>query len=66
MTHMARNGIPTMMIVAKNLCRLIVKYESVIATQFPGNAPLLAALAAANAACGVLAAELALNRDYGD
>lgn len=61
-----RDGIPTMIKVAQRLCQLVTKFTPIITLKFPGNAPLLAALAAANAACGVLASELALNRDYGD
>jgi hypothetical protein len=61
-----RNGVPTMVIVAKNLCRLIVKFTPAITAQFPSNAALLAALAAANTACAALAAQLELVKAYGD
>lgn len=62
----ARNGVPTMIKVAQNLCRLIVKFSPVITVQYPTNAALLAALAAANAACAALEAQLALVREFGD
>jgi len=52
--------------VAKRLCQLVATYGSVISTLYPANAPLIAALAAANAACGVLATELAAVRETGD
>jgi hypothetical protein len=62
----ARNGVPTMLQVAEYLCKLIVKFTPVLTVQFSSNAALLAALASANAACGALAAQLALVREYGD
>jgi hypothetical protein len=48
------------------MCNLIVKFTPVITELYPGNAALLAALAAANAACATLHAELATVREYGD
>jgi hypothetical protein len=66
MAHLARNGVPTMLWVAKKLCSLITKFTPVLTVQFEDNAALLAALAAANAACAALSAELALVREYGD
>lgn len=66
MSHMARNGVPTMMIVAQKMCRLIVKFTPIITLQFPTNTDLLASLAAANVACAALEAQLALVREYGD
>lgn len=62
----ARNGVPTMIQVATRLCQLVVKFTPVITAQFPSNTTLLAALAAANAACSELSAQLALVRDTGD
>jgi hypothetical protein len=64
MTH--RNGVPTMLQVAQKLCQLIVKFTPTLTAEFSGNAALLAALAAANAACAALAAQLQLVREYGD
>lgn len=66
MTHLARNGIPSMMAVAKKLCQLIVKFTPILTVQYPSNAALLAALAAANAACAALSEELAPLREYSD
>lgn len=66
MAHLQRNGVPSMLQIAKTLCRLIVKFTPVITQQFPTNTALLAALAAANAACSELSAQLALVREYGD
>lgn len=62
----ARNGVPTMIKIATRLCQLVVKFTPVITAQFPTNTTLLAALAAANAACSELSAQLALVRDTGD
>ena len=62
----ARNGVPTMIQVATRLCQLVAKFTPVITAQFPTNTTLLAALAAANAACGELSAQLALVRETGD
>jgi hypothetical protein len=61
-----RNGVPTMIQVAQRLCQLVVKFTPIITQQFPSNAALLAALAAANTACAALEAQLQLVRDYGD
>jgi hypothetical protein len=60
-----RTGIPTLLWVAKRLCQLVADYGSVITALYPSNAALIAALAAANAACSTLAAELEMVRDYG-
>lgn len=61
-----RTGMPTMLKVAKRLCGLIADYGDIIAALYPSNAALIAALAAANAACGVLAAELKQQIPVGD
>lgn len=61
-----RTGVPAIMTVARELCRLIVKFTPVIAQLYPTNAALQAALVAANEACGLLHHELAKVRDYGD
>jgi len=63
---MQRNGVPTMIQVAQRLCQLIVKFSPLITSQYPSNAALLAALAAANAACSALEAQLVLVRQVGD
>lgn len=61
-----RTGIPSLMEVARRLCILIVKFTPTIQHLYGNNAALMAALAAANAACAVLHTELAAVRDYGD
>lgn len=60
-----RTGIPSLLNVAKIMCRLITDFTPVITTLYPTNTALLAALAAANAACAALEQELAEVRDYG-
>lgn len=61
-----RTGIPTIQTVAQKLCKYVTKYSPVIAKLYPDNAPLLAALTAAAAACQVLQMELESVREYGD
>lgn len=61
-----RTGIPSLMEVARKMCLLITKFTPVIIKLYPENAALLAALAAANAACSALHEELATVREYGD
>lgn len=61
-----RTGVPAMMLVARRLCLLIVKFTPIVQQLYPTNSALLAALAAANAACATLHAELAGVREYGD
>jgi hypothetical protein len=61
-----RNGIPTLIDVAHELCRLITKFTPVITTQFPTNDDLMTALALANAACAVLEVEARNVRIIGD
>jgi len=60
-----RTGVPAMMEVAKRLCNLVVKFTPVIERLYGENEDLMAALAAANAACATLHAELAEVREYG-
>lgn len=60
-----RTGVPALMEVARRMCNLITKFTPVITQLFPGNAELLAALAAANTACAALHAALAEVREYG-
>jgi len=48
------------------MCKYIVAFTPAIQRAYPSNSALLAALAAANAACGVLASELQEVREYGD
>lgn len=49
-----RTGVPSLMKVAREMCRLITKFSPVIAQYFPGSTGVQAALAAANAACAAL------------
>lgn len=61
-----RTGVPTMLKVAKELCRLLALFTPIIIKRYPANEALAAALAAANAACGVLATQLEQVRELGD
>ena len=61
-----RTGVPSLIDIASEMCRLITKFTPVISSLYPTNAALLAALAAANAACGVLEDELQKVRETGD
>lgn len=66
-TNMAkRTGVPAILAVAKELCRLLAKYSGVIVALYPNNAELAAALAAANTACAALAVQLEGVREFGD
>lgn len=60
-----RTGVPSLLWVAKKMCYFLAKYQSVIVALYPTNDALIAALAAANAACSTLATELELVREYG-
>jgi hypothetical protein len=66
MGHLQRNGVPSIISIAKELCRLVVKFTPIITKQYPDNDELLAALAAANVACVALAAQAELVRELGD
>ena len=61
-----RTGIPTLIQVAQRLCNLVTKFTPVIANAYPTNTALLAALAAANAACAELVTEASQVREFGD
>lgn len=61
-----RTGVPTLLGLAHRMCQVIVKFTPILTAKYSANPALLAALTAANAACGVLAAELALVREHGD
>lgn len=58
-----RNGIPTLYRLALRMCNLLDRFYPILAVQYSGNAALLAALAAAQSACGVLAVETNKVRD---
>ena len=61
-----RTGVPALMDVARRMCQLIVNFTPVIEQLYGNNQALMAALAAANAACATLHAELAAVRELGD
>lgn len=52
-----RTGLTTLMNLATKMCTLIGKFTPIIQTVYPDSTALHAALASANAACAVLAAE---------
>jgi len=58
--------VPTLLRLSLRLCKYVVRATPVITRLYGTNAPLMAALAAANAACAELAQELAQVREYGD
>jgi len=58
MATQRRTGIPTLITVARTMCKYIVKFTPLIRAFTDNNAAVMAALEAANAACGVLEAEL--------
>jgi hypothetical protein len=61
-----RTGVPALMLVAQELCRLIAKFTPVIVALYPSNTTLLLALETANSACMALHTQLAAVREYGD
>ncbi|HSJ39398.1 MAG TPA: hypothetical protein VK945_14420 [Planococcus sp. (in: firmicutes)] len=61
-----RTGIPSILKTAQILCRLLTDFTPIITLKYGNNPSLLAALAAANAACAVLVQETAAVREYGD
>lgn len=61
-----RVGIPTLLLLSTALCRALTKFGHLIEEKYPDNAALLAALAAANAACSILIPELYKVREWGD
>lgn len=61
-----KDGVPTLFRFAQLLCRALSKFTPFIIQKYPDNAALLAALAAAAAACQTLEAELIKVRSYGD
>jgi hypothetical protein len=60
-----RTGVPALMEVARRLCILVTKFTPVIERLYGTNEDLMAALAAANAACSALHQELSAVREYG-
>lgn len=61
-----RTGLPILLQLAQNMCRIIVKYTPVIQSLYGDNDALMAALAAANGACAVLVSEVASVIPQGD
>lgn len=61
-----RTGAPTILMIARRLCQLITKYQSVIILVYPSATALHAALAAAAAACQTLREELDATIPLGD
>lgn len=53
-----RTGLPSLRVVAREMCRLVTKFTPVIQSLYSENAALMAALLAANAACAELVAEI--------
>jgi len=58
--------VPLLLKLSTGLCLAITRATPLITRLYPENTALLTALAAANAACGVLGEELAKVREYGD
>lgn len=58
--------VPTLLSLSVKLCRYIARATPIMTQLYGSNATLMAALAAANAACNELSQELAAVRDYGD
>lgn len=61
-----KTGVSSLMKVARRMCQLITDFTPVLVALYPSNTALKAALAAANAACATLHAELAEVRELGD
>lgn len=61
-----RTGLSTLHRVARELCRYIGLFTPIIQRLYGDNAALMAALSAANAACGVLVTEIGDVLEYGD
>jgi hypothetical protein len=62
----SRTGLPTLIKLATKMCIIIVRFTPVITTLYGGNAALMAALAAANAACAELVNQVSLVVEPGD
>jgi len=54
-----RTGMPAIVAVAREMCRLITKFTPIIRIAVSDNAQVLLALEAANAACSALDEQLA-------
>ena len=60
-----RTGVPSLISVAREMCRLILVFSPIIRRAYPSNTALHVALEAANAACDVLRQELEEVREFG-
>lgn len=60
-----RTGIPTLIKVARELCRLILLFGPIITRLYPDNSSLLVAMAAAQAACHTFHDELEKVKEIG-
>lgn len=61
-----RNGVPTLLNISRIMCRYVSVFAPGLRNQFSGNPALLAALLAAETACGLLVEELEAVRVLGD
>jgi hypothetical protein len=61
-----RNGIPSTLDAARELCRLLNKYRTIIVAVSGNDEDVIAALDAALAACQALDLALEALREYGD
>jgi hypothetical protein len=61
-----KTHVPKLLLLAHALCRGIAVSTPIIQRSFPENTAVLAALAAANAACAALGTELETLRTIGD
>lgn len=60
-----KTGVPSLIQVARRMCKLITAFSPIIRRVYPDNEALLLALDAAMTACSVLDAELEAVREYG-
>ncbi len=61
-----RLGIYSLQKLATKMCAVLAWATPVLVSEFPTNDTLQAALAAANAACGILNTQLEIVREKGD
>lgn len=62
----SRTGVPAIIAVSKEICRLIVKFTPVIKKEYPDATALHDALDVASTACSVLVPLLEAVREIGD
>lgn len=61
-----RTGLSTLHKISLTMCSAIVRFTPLIQQLYGSNAALMAALAAAGAACHVLTVEIGNELEYGD